>query len=129
MSRFPPEILVPGHNPSHAQKCFSVGHFFISVPISEISFSAVLTSIPGTVVRSVPMSCFKWTATLNLYSFFFAFLAFLNPVVSFIGERISSFFLSRHHILLFFFGKNHRLQQLALMQTGALVDNYPEGTF
>jgi hypothetical protein len=129
LSRLPPEILVPGHSPNHAQKCFSVGHFFISVPISEISFKAVLTSIPGTVVRSDPMSCFKWLATSNLYSFFFALPAFLNPVVSLIGERIASFFLSRHHIPLFFFGKNHKLQLLVLMQTSALVDNCPEGIF
>ena len=100
LRRLPPEILVPGQRPNQAQKCFSVGHFFIFVPISDTNFKAVLMSIPGIVVRSVPISCFKCSATLNLYSYFFAFLGFaLGGVISFMGARISSFFLSRHHIL------------------------------
>lgn len=53
--RRPPEILVPGHNPNQAQKCLKVGHRVISVPISEMIFRAVLTSIPGIVVKSVPI--------------------------------------------------------------------------
>jgi hypothetical protein len=59
LKRRPPEIRVPGHSPSQAQKCLTLGHRLISVPISEISFNAVLASIPGIVVRSVPMSCLR----------------------------------------------------------------------
>jgi hypothetical protein len=56
LSRRPPEILVPGHSPSQEQKCLTVGQRVISVPISEISFKAVLASIPGIVVKSTPTS-------------------------------------------------------------------------
>jgi hypothetical protein len=57
--RRPPDILVPGHRPSQAQKCFAVGHLCISVPISDMSFNAELASIPGIVVKSVPINSLR----------------------------------------------------------------------
>src|SRR5689334_3938828 len=54
LNTFPPEILLPGHNPSHEQKCFTVRHLDISVPISERMVKRVLASMPGIAVKSIP---------------------------------------------------------------------------
>src|SRR5713101_9430464 len=53
-STFPPEILCWGHSPNQRQKCFTLGHRVISVPISERITRAVPSSMPSMVVRSTP---------------------------------------------------------------------------
>jgi hypothetical protein len=50
----PPVILVPGHKPSQEVKCLSVGKRDMSVPTSETTTSAVVTSMPSMRVRSTP---------------------------------------------------------------------------
>src|SRR5258707_12012146 len=56
-NRRPPVFLIPGHKLSHEAKCFSVGQALISVPISEIRFSALQPLLkPSSVIRSTPVS-------------------------------------------------------------------------
>jgi len=50
----PPVILVPGHRPSQLAKCPTVGQRDMSDPVSEITASAVVTSMPSIRVRSTP---------------------------------------------------------------------------
>ena len=52
----PPDIFVPGHKPIHEVKCLTVGKRFMSTPISLMTFSAVLVSMPGMRVRSTPLA-------------------------------------------------------------------------
>lgn len=121
--RRPPEIRVPGHSPSQAQKCLTVGHFVISVPISEMSFNAVLASIPGIVVKSDPMSCLRCFETLNEYSYFLGFRRVLRSVPASIGLRASSFFLWHGHIPESAFDKNRKHRLLAAKQIDVLLDS------
>lgn len=41
LSLFPPDMLLPGHNPNHAANCLLVFHLLMSTPVSEIIFAAV----------------------------------------------------------------------------------------
>ncbi len=51
---FPPETLFPGHRQSHEAKCLTVFQGVKSLPISDKMVNAVLESIPGIAVRSIP---------------------------------------------------------------------------
>lgn len=53
---FPPKMLVPVPGSSHDEKCFALLHQVVSVPVSEITLSAVISLIPGILVRST-LSC------------------------------------------------------------------------
>ena len=50
----PPVILVPGHKPIHDAKCLSLGKRDMSAPVSLMTASAVVTSMPSMRVRSTP---------------------------------------------------------------------------
>jgi hypothetical protein len=50
---------------SHAAKCFTVGHFVMSVPISAMIVSTSDELNPVTVVKSIPMTRFRWARALN----------------------------------------------------------------
>lgn len=50
----PPVILVPGHKPNQLVKCPTVAKRDISAPVSQITASAVLTSMPSMRVKSTP---------------------------------------------------------------------------
>ncbi len=101
----------------------------ISVPISEINLRAVLLSIPGTVVRSVPISCFRCSATLNVYSYFLGFLREDVLETSSRGLSVLSFFLSVHHMLRFVVDKTRKLPFPVVTQTGGLLYSCPATSF
>lgn len=54
LSTLPPVIMVPGHKPSLEAKCLSLANLLMSVPISDSTTSAVVTSMPSMRVRSTP---------------------------------------------------------------------------
>src|SRR6266478_3022969 len=54
LSRLPPLILVPGHNPNHEQNALTLRQWLTSTPISEISIRTLRTLSPMIFVRSAP---------------------------------------------------------------------------
>lgn len=59
-STLPPEMSLCGASPPrHEAKCFSLGHWLISVPISARMVRAVLSSSPVMAVRSMPRMQYK----------------------------------------------------------------------
>ena len=50
----PPLILVPGHSPSHEQKCLTLAKRLKSGPISDSTVSTEVTASPLMRVRSTP---------------------------------------------------------------------------
>lgn len=53
MARRAPSTVV-GHGPSQLVKCFTVGHFVMSVPNSMIEVKVCSSSIPSIADRSMP---------------------------------------------------------------------------
>src|SRR5438045_6936581 len=54
-----------GHRPSQLQKCLTVGHRLLSVPISLSTVSAVDSSIPSITVRSTPAIRYRASRAAN----------------------------------------------------------------
>jgi len=64
-STLPPLILVPGHSPSHEQKCLTVAKRLTSGPISVSSFITTVTPSPLIRVRSTPAQLASLWRTSN----------------------------------------------------------------
>ena len=58
-STLPPLIFVPGHNPSHEQKCLTLAKRLMSGPISERIFITAARPSPLMRVRSTPAQLAK----------------------------------------------------------------------
>src|SRR5437899_5664800 len=56
----PPVILVPGHKPIQLAKWATVGKRDMSAPVSLMTASAVVTSMPSMRVRSTPHILNSW---------------------------------------------------------------------
>src|SRR6266508_6223503 len=67
---FPPEMSLWGANPSHEQKCLTVGNRSISVPISLIMVCTVMADNPITATRSTPITRAIWARALKVMAFF-----------------------------------------------------------